>query len=250
MLAKGVISIFNRLSTQTVNWILIIGLTLFVLEILFFRGGLIVTAIVFGVAIYVGHKNYSQSWGKFTFWGGIIGLLVTILNMLAVRFIIVVFILLFVLDYWKNKNTTYIIPEHRLNRPAQDEVLVHIHPLFKALLHGKQSTPEEAYEWRDINIFSGIGDKVIDLSQTIIPDDTAVVTIRHGIGNITIYIPYDTEFMIHHSAIFGRAYIVNKPHEQLLNQQLSYQTENYATAKTRVKIVTSMISGNVEVKRI
>src|SRR5699024_7992339 len=109
---------------------------------------------------------------------------------------------------------------------------------------------EDEFKWHNINIFSGIVDKVIDLSQTIIPDDTAVVSIRHGIGNITIYITYDTEFMIHHTAIFGRAYIVNKPHEQLLNQQLSYQTENYAPAKTRVTLVTSMSSGNVEVKRL
>lgn len=132
--------------------------------------------------------------------------------MLAVRFLVVVFIVLFLLDYSKNKNSTYLLPAHSQEAPIdQDEVLVGLHPLFKSILHGKQTTDSSAYEWRDIHIFSGIGDKVIDLSNTILTDDTAVISIRHGIGNIVIYIPYDTEFMIHHSAVFGRAYILNKP---------------------------------------
>lgn len=249
---KGVISIFNRLSTQNANWILIIGLILFVLEFVFFRGTLIITAVLLGFMAFYGHRNRHHNWGKIIFWIGIIGLIIAVLNMLAVRFLIVVFIILFLLDYAKNKNTTYLIPNHTNQHAdiANDEVLVNIHPLFKSILRGKQETPTEAYEWRDINIFSGIGDKVIDLSNSMSSDDTSIISIRHGIGNIVIYIPYDVEFMIHHSAVFGRAYILNKPHEHLLNQQLSYQTMHYPHAKTRVKIVTSVLSGNLEVKRI
>src|SRR5699024_4224608 len=248
---RGVISIFNRLSTETVNWILIIGLILFVLEVVFFRGGLIFTAALLGLASYYGYRNRMETWGKVIFWIGVIGLIITVLNMLAVRFIVLVFIILLLIDYSKNKKQTYIIPKQYINGPIkEDEVLVDIHPIFKSILRGQQNTPSTAYEWRDINIFSGIGDKVIDLSQSITRDDTAVISIRHGIGNMIIYIPYDTEFVIHHSAVFGRAYILNKRHEQLLNQQLSYQTENYIHAQTRVKIITSVFSGNIEVKRI
>lgn len=221
------------------------------LEVLFFRGGLIITAILLGFATYYGHRNRTQNWGKILFWVGILGLALTILNMLAVRFLVLVFIVLFLIDYAKNKNQTYVIPKQIKGETIiEDEVLVEIHPMFNFMLRGKQSTAQSSYEWRDINIFSGIGDKVIDLSQSITQDDTSIISIRHGIGNIIIYIPYDTEFMIHHSAIFGRAYILNKRHEQLINQQLSYQTENYIHAQTRVKIVTSVISGNIEVKRI
>lgn len=248
---KGVISILNRLSTETVNWILIIGLILFVIELLFFRGGLIITAaLLLSLAVY-GHRNRDQSWGKSVFWIGMIGLLITILNMLAVRFLILVFIVLYVIDYMKDKNNTFILPDRAEIKPVvSDEVLVELHPLFHSVLRGKQKTPSSAYEWRDINIFSGIGDKTIDLSLSIIEEDTSVIAFRHGIGNVVIYIPYDVEFSIHHSAIFGRAYILNKQHEQLINQQVLYQTENYTTAKTRVKIITSIFSGNIEVKRI
>ena len=221
------------------------------LEIVFFRGGLIVTAVLLGFAAYYGYRHRTQTWGKVLFWIGVIGLIITVLNMLAVRFLVLVFIILFLVDYAKNKNQSYLIPKHDNDEPIiPDEVLVEIHPLFKSVLRGKQETPTSAYEWRDINIFSGIGDQVIDLSQSITSDDTSIISVRHGIGNMIIYIPYDTEFMIHHSAVFGRAYILNKRHEQLLNQQLSYQTENYIHAQTRVKIITSVFSGNIEVKRI
>lgn len=218
---------------------------------MFFRGGLIITAVLLGFATYYGHRNRTQNWGVILFWIGVVGLALTILNMLAVRFLVLVFVVLFIIDYAKNKNRTYVIPKQiRGEAVIEDEILVEIHPMFHFLLRGKQSTSQSAYEWRDINIFSGIGDKTIDLSHSITTDDTSIISVRHGIGNIIIYIPYDTEFMIHHSAIFGRAYILNKRHEQLINQQLSYQTENYNHAQTRVKIVTSVFSGNIEVKRI
>src|SRR5699024_4890843 len=106
------------------------------------------------------------------------------------------------------------------------------------------------YAERYINIFGGIGERNIYLSNAILEDDTVVISIRHGVGNITIYIPYDSEFSIIHRAVFGRAYILQVQQAELFNQQLNYQTIYYAKRKTRVKIVTSLISGNIEVKRI
>src|SRR5699024_6029162 len=110
----------------------------------------------------------------------VIGLAITILNMLAVRFLILVFIILFLIDYAKNKNEQHLIP--RQVAPDGDivndeEVVVEIHPLLQSMLNGKQTMPDSAFEWRDINIFSGIGDKIIDLSQSITTDDTAIVSI-------------------------------------------------------------------------
>src|SRR5699024_12244663 len=96
----------------------------------------------------------------------------------------------------------------------------------------------------------GIGDRVIDLSNAVTLDDTAIISIRHGIGNITIYIPYDTDFMINHSAVFGRAYILNKQHEQLLYQQLYYLSEYNTNAISRVNNDTIHITGNIVVYHI
>ncbi len=242
---------FKRLSTDAINWVFIIGIILFIVEIIFFHGSLIVTSVFLGFLVFIGWKNYFATWGKVIFWIGLCGIAITFLNMIAVKFIIVVFIIFYLIDYAKTKNTTYIKP-HISDDPIiyPEEPLIKMNNGFKQILYGDERTDETAYEWHDINIQGGIGDRIIDLSNTVLPEDTAVISIRHGIGNITIYLPYETEFMMHHSAIFGRAYILHKKHLHLLNQHFSYKTEGYDTKGPRVKIITSLVSGNIEVKRI
>lgn len=242
---------FNRISTETMNWILIIGIILFIIEVTFFHGGLIITAIIMAALAFWGWKTYSTTLGKVFFWTSSIVIIIIFLNMNAVRFLVLVCLVLFVLDYYKTKRTTYLSPEHsQENIIYPEEPIVKMNPLFKQSIFGNQYTSQTPYEWRDINIHGGIGDLKIDLSNAVIQDDTAIISIRHGIGNITIYIPYDMEFMIHHSAIFGRTYILHQKHLELINQQVSYKTEDYHKAQTRVKISTTLISGNIEVKRI
>ncbi len=243
----------KRLSTDTLNWIMIIGVVLFVIEIAFFHGGVLWAALFFGFLLYIGRKKFAEMWGKVFFWIGLIGLVISVLNMIAFRFLIIVFIILVLIDYSRSKKGAerlepiFYLETHET---TDDEPLIKTKPLFKNLFYGHQETKRPAYEWHDINIHGGIGDRIIDLSNTVLPNDTAVISIRHLIGNITIYVPYEVEFMIHHSAIIGRAYILNEHSRQLLNQVLSYKTERYDQGGPRVKIITSIFSGNVEVKRI
>ncbi|SHF86973.1 cell wall-active antibiotics response protein LiaF [Ornithinibacillus halophilus] len=242
---------FHRLSTDHFNWILIIGVILFIIEVAFFHGGMIYSALISGILIYVGWKNFFTLWGKILFWIGVVSGLLSIFNMLAVRFLIVVAIVLFVLNYLKSKQEDEtIIP----NLPNHQEVIVDsiikVEPLFDHTLFGEQQTEETAYQWRDINIHALYGDRTIDLSNTVLPNDTSVISIRQGIGNITIYVPYELDVSIHHSSVFGRAHILGKHHWKLMNQSLFYQTEGYDHAVQRVKIITSVFSGDIEVKRI
>lgn len=244
---------FNRLSTNTINWIIIIGVILFIIEIAFFNGGVLWAALIFGFMLYLGKKNYTAMWGKVLFWIGLLSLIISILNMIAIRFLIIVFIVLFLIDYLRaNKNAEQIEPILYIDADGspRKETIIKTNPIFQNIFFGDQETKETAYEWHDINIHGGVGNRIIDLSNTVLPNDTAVISIRHLVGNITIYVPYEIEFMIHHSAVFGRVYILNEQHHHLMNQVLSYKTEFYETNVPRVKIITSILSGNVEVKRI
>lgn len=243
---------FKKLSTDTINWIIIIGVILFIIEIAFFHGGIIGTAIFTGFLIYIGWKNYTTLFGKISFWVGLVGFIFAVLNMIAVRFLIIVFIILLLIDYLKSsKETSRIHPTIYIEQNNEaKEPIIKINPIFKQIFYGNQHTEETAYEWEDINIHGGIGDRIIDLSNTVLPEETAVISIRHLVGNIVIYVPYEVEIMIHHSAIFGRSYILNEFNHNLMNQIISYKTENYDTNYPRVKIITSIVSGNIEVKRI
>jgi len=244
--------VLKRLTTDTLNWIIIIGVLLFVIEIAFFHGGLLWSALFFGALFYVGRKKFDELWGKVFYWIGLLGLIITILNMIAVRFLIIVFIVLFFIDYLKSKNANDVIqPVFYIDQSGskQAEPLYQTESLFKQLFFGQQRTSDYAYEWHDINVHGGVGDRTIDLTNTVLPNDTVVISIRQLVGNITIYLPYETEFSIHHSAVFGRAFILNEYHTHLFNQLLSYKSTNYDYVNKRVKIVTTLFSGNVEVRR-
>lgn len=243
---------FKWLSTNTFNRIILTGLVLFLLEILLFNKGLLGTAIFFGVVAYIGWKQYKHMWAKMVFWVGIVIVFFTLINTIAVRFIVVITVALFVWDYVKSRNyEQHMMPTPYIQDEAQrEEVIIEMNPLFKQTIYGDQQTSHQAYVWNDINIHGGIGTRFIDLSNTVLPHDTAVISIRHTIGNIIIYIPYETEFMIHHSAVFGNAFILHKEYGNLLNQQLSFKTAHYDNQHPRIKIITSVLSGDIEVRRI
>ncbi|MGP4105477.1 cell wall-active antibiotics response protein LiaF [Virgibacillus sp. L01] len=242
---------FQRLSTDTFNWILIIGVILFVIEVAFFHGGMIFSALFSGFFIYIGWKKFYRLWGKIFFWFGVVGLVFAVLNMLAVRFLILAAIVLFIINYSKSKQESeQINPRLTGTEEVKNETVTQLKPLFNHKVFGDQRTEDTAYQWRDINIHAAFGDRVIDLSNTVLPNDTVVISLRHIVGNVEIHVPYEVEVSVHHSAVFGRAHILGKHHWKLMNQSLLYQTEDYDTTFPRVKIVTSVLSGDIEVKRI
>ncbi|MFQ3545270.1 cell wall-active antibiotics response protein LiaF [Halobacillus rhizosphaerae] len=239
---------FKNISTDTINSILIIGVILLVVEVVFFNGGLIFSMLFSGLFIYIGWKRYYKLWGKIFFWIGTLSLVFTVLSMIAVRFIIIAIIVIFVRNYYRSKkNPELIVPEIEVEEfefPSGGKLL------FKQKFFGDQTTGEHSYQWRDINIHGGFGDRIIDLSNTVLPQDEAVISIRHLVGNLHIYVPYDVEVSIHHSALLGKAAIFQYKKVKIWNQSASYQTPGYLQNKPRVKIITSLLSGDIEVKRI
>ncbi|ARI75925.1 cell wall-active antibiotics response protein LiaF [Halobacillus mangrovi] len=238
----------KRLSTDTINTLLIIGVILLVIEIAFFNGGLVFSVLFSSLLIYLGWKKYHVLWRKICFWIGVISLVLTVLSMIAVRFLIIAAIIFFISHYFKSrKEPEHISPEivdGKEEVPHQEE------PILRQKFFGDQSTPDRSYQWQDVNIHGGFGDRVIDLSQTVLPQDEAVISIRHIVGNLIIYVPYEVEVSINHSAVIGRVSIFQYKKSNVLNQVVSYRTQDYVTKKPRVKIITSLLSGDIEVKRI
>src|SRR5690625_1351846 len=142
---KGGSLTLHRLSTEYMNWIIIIGVILFLLEFVFFSGGLIFTALFAGILIYMGWKNFRLSWGKIIFWIGLIIAIFSILNMIAVRFLILVAIILFIMNYLKTREqTTTIKPKFLVHGEENKEFLYRITPLFHHRFFGNEETEESA----------------------------------------------------------------------------------------------------------
>ncbi|WP_067727190.1 cell wall-active antibiotics response protein LiaF [Oceanobacillus damuensis] len=241
---------FKRLSTDYFNWILIIGVILLIFEVAFFYGGTIIPALFYALIMYAGWRYFHKLWGKILFWIALVGVVFSILNLMAVRFLIIAATILFIIHYSKSKKEVEYDQPILPSGEIREETLLEITPLFDQNLFDDQVTENTAYQWKDVNIHGIFGDRIIDLSNTVLPDDTAVISIRHFIGNIEIYVPYEVELSIHHSSIFGRAHILGKHEGKLMNRALFYQTANYDKAYPRVKIITSLLSGDIEVKRI
>ncbi|WP_152658238.1 cell wall-active antibiotics response protein LiaF [Oceanobacillus sp. CFH 90083] len=243
---------FKQLSTKNLNWIWITVAVLLVVEIAFFHGGSLISAFISGFFVYFSWKRLNALGWKIVFAIAAISFLLSMFNLLAVRFLIVVIIVILILNYSKStKNPSKEKPElpNKSGLHSEDP-LIKIDNLFDERMFDDARTEETAYQWKDVNMHGIYGDRVIDLSNTVLPYDTAVISIRHLIGNIEIYVPYEVEVSIHHSSMFGRASILGENHNRLMNKSLHYETKDYSTAHQRVKIVTSLFSGDIEVKRV
>lgn len=95
----------------------------------------------------------------------------------------------------------------------------------------------------------GIGDTVIDLGNTVLPKGESVIVIRSFIGNVKILVPYEMEVSVSHSVLAGTGKIFEHHEPKMMNQTVSFQSEGYDQAQQKVKIITSMIVGDLEVKR-
>lgn len=242
----------NNVKTEHFNWLLLISILLLLIEISLFNGGFVFFLFISIICIYIGRKRMPKDSGKFWFWLGIIILIITIINMSTFRILLIALLIYIVIGFRKSKITpNHIQPQIVVEElEIQEEPILKRENLFKNYLFGLQKTPEHVYEWNDINIVSGIGDTIIDLSNTVLPQGESVIAIRHFIGKVQILVPYEVEVSILHSVIAGRATIFQHEEMKPFNQTLSFHTPDYEFAQQKIKIVTSIISGDLEVKRI
>ncbi|MFC0272374.1 cell wall-active antibiotics response protein LiaF [Metabacillus herbersteinensis] len=245
---------FKKMKADYTSWILLIGILLLLLEISFFNGGLIFSLLLSIGCIYFGRKWMPRLRGKILFWFGWISLLITILNMMTFRYFILAILLYLLLQFFQSKKNPELIKpviyESEIHVSPESEPLLKRQRLFGNQWFGTQKTPEHVYEWNDVNIQGGIGDTIIDLSYTVLPKGESVISIRQFIGNLQILVPYEVEVSVSHSVIAGAATIFEQQEPRVINEALSLQTAGYETAEQKVKIITSLITGNLEVKRV
>ncbi|WP_026695921.1 cell wall-active antibiotics response protein LiaF [Peribacillus kribbensis] len=242
----------NKLKIEHINRLIWLSFFLITLELLFFHTGSIFSLLASALFIYWGRKKYHKTIGMIVFWLGIFSLVVTVFNMYAAKFFVLALVVYFFVQYNQSrqnpKKVKPIILEKAGDKKA--ETIYKKAPLFKNRLYGLLNTQEYAYEWRDVNIQGAFGDTVIDLSYTVLPKGESIISIRHLIGNVRILIPYDMEISVNHSALIGSARILQEQEPKMFNQNIIYQTGGYEDAPQKVKIMTSLISGDLEVKRI
>ncbi len=248
---KGGTPLFNRIRSDGISWIILIGTLLILLEVSFYDGGVLVFLSIAAFCIYIGRKKLPRTSGKILLWFGVISLAINIFNTVAFKFLLFGILLFIIVRFADSKkHPKYITPSIKETFTQNHEPLVMKRSALQNEWFGPKRTPDDVFEWNDINIQGVIGDSVIDVGNTVLPKGTSVVSIRNILGNIEILIPYDVDVSIHHSVLAGSIEIFDEVEPKAINQSLYYQTPGYDTAVQRVKIVTSMWIGDLEVKRI
>ncbi|MBP2241913.1 lia operon protein LiaF [Cytobacillus eiseniae] len=242
----------NKVKSEYVSWIVLVGIVVFFLEFAFFNSGLIFSLLIEIGMIYIGRSWMPKTSGKWLFWSGIILLIISIFSMMTFKFFLLAILLHFLIQFIQLKrNPTHIKPEIKEQKPVfEKETMIKKETLFSNQLIGQQKTPEHSYEWSDINIQAGFGDKIIDLSYTVLPKGETVIFIRNFIGNIHVLVPYDVEVSVNHSVIAGATDIFDHKEKKIFNRSTQLQTPGFIQAEQRIKIVTSLFVGDLEVKRV
>ncbi|WP_186575937.1 cell wall-active antibiotics response protein LiaF [Aquibacillus kalidii] len=238
----------NSNKMNIVDILLMATIILFLVEVIFLDTALLFLIALCGAGLFFGKRSYYRPRGKFMFWISIVALFIMLINTIAFRFLIMTAVIYFCYKWYRSKQEpTFYQPQFSEN--SSDEGVIHQDILFSNKWFGQQRTRKRAYEWRDVNIQSGIGDIVVDLNYTVIPKDDPVMVIRNLVGNVQILVPYDVEVSVHHSVVFGSIQILNYLEANVWNKVLHMETPNYSTSKQKVRIFTSMLVGKVEVKR-
>ena len=241
----------NRKRSDFISWGLLLAVVLVLLEATLNGGGILFSLLFSAALLFFGRKRMPKRSGKVMFWLGVFIAVMNVLSMFTFKLLLVAFVIYVIYEFYQSKqNPVFVTPQfEQVPTMTQDDVY-RKETLLKNILLGTQQTPEHVYEWNDINIQCGPGDTIIDLNQTILPDGESVILVRGTIGNITIYVPYEMEAAVSHSMIMGNSRIFDRSESKLFNQTLFYRTKGYGEANKKIKIVTNMFAGSLEVKRV
>lgn len=109
-----------------------------------------------------------------------------------------------------------------------------------------RETEEDIYSWEDINFTKVIGNTVFDLGNTLLPKETNIILVRQGIGKIKILVPEGVAISLNTSMLIGKVF-VGEEEIDLKNETLHWYSNTYYTNTRKVKVMTNILIGEVEV---
>ncbi len=231
----------NRIDTSKITFWGLIFLLLIFAEVVFFHNGNIVFVLLGAGLIYYGSRRRSK-------WMVVLGLffiamaLFTFWSLRLLMFTIIVYVLI---KLWKG------MPSEEIMRPLKEFQSETPNGIWKNKLFSVQASPFSSYEWEDIHIQGLFGDLHIDVTDTVLPKGTSLISVRQGIGKIKISLPYEIPVRIHYTTLLGDARLFDTHRKRLINESLhmkdSYEGKQDDSAELIITIATWI--GDIEVTR-
>lgn len=111
---------------------------------------------------------------------------------------------------------------------------------------GDENFGDHIYEWEDVNYTKIAGDSIIDLGNTILPKENNIVLIRKGFGNIKLLVPEEVAVSLDLSVFLGKVKI-GREELALKNETLKWRSERYENSSRKIKLVSNVLFGEIEV---
>lgn len=236
-------------STENIGYWFIIAAFGIILE-LGIEFGPLLTLVFAAMMIYFGMRWKSSRLGTILKIIGIIMVVVTIMHSIVFKLTLFFIIMFFFYQAISRKKRQQTIQVETIESTPKQHVTKK-EPFIKNFMIGSQKVLNHVYELDDINIQTGIGDTVIDLGMTMLPPGETVIMIRGFVGNIQLLVPYDVEISVNHAVLAGKTKIFDQLDEGF-NQNTIYYSEHYQDedASRKIKVITSILFGDFEVKRV
>lgn len=122
-------------------------------------------------------------------------------------------------------------------------------PSYKNMFIGDYKLMKRRFALQDMNVKYGIGDISIDFSKAIIDEGETVIVLHGGIGDVDLYVPYDLDISVQASATIGDMNILDQ-REEGFNKQISINTDYYKQADRKIKVIISVIVGDIDVRYV
>lgn len=214
------------------------ALLLVFVEVAFFRNGS-VFLVLLGIGILYYAMNKAPQTRKIYVWTSVILIGISVLSMWSLRLIIFSIAMYLLVRLWKGEDWQQDLPLGG----TVDKGLIQ-NRFFAA-----QSTPIEAYEWKDIHVQGFAGDLLIDATQTVLPKKTSFVSIRQGFGKVKIILPYEVPVRIYYNTLLGDARFFTSTKQRIWNGAVHTDNGYPSDGRTEMIITITTWMGDVEVIR-
>ncbi|MDO4432804.1 MAG: cell wall-active antibiotics response protein LiaF [Aerococcaceae bacterium] len=113
-------------------------------------------------------------------------------------------------------------------------------------LYDIMANTSDTYGFDDINLVYFAGSSIIDLGNTLLPEQETVIVIRKMFGRTRLVIPHDVGLSLNMSAISGKMVFEAQTYE-LLGENFRWKSPNYTQVSRKIRLVISIGFGDVEV---
>lgn len=105
------------------------------------------------------------------------------------------------------------------------------------------------WQIEDLQAWVGIGDISLDLSTAMLKEGVNTIDLSGGIGDVKILVPDGLPIKVNVNVKLGDVKVFDN-RQSGSSRFVSYESENYATANTKVDIFIQLSIGDVKIKRV